>query len=380
MLTEEELNAIKKMDEIEIKYVDIKMKNGGKEDMKNNNIFKNLKNKFSKKEVELEETDLELEDEEIEEVKRDKKGIKAWFKEKFSKKEKKQNKIVAFFKSKFSKKDIELEDEEIEEITERDRFRLFGKKDKKVETTKKETKFEDLSIQDKLFKYLRGTGCTWKDLINIVNKVAIINEDEEKAAKLNEFLNKNKNLDNDKKVAALVYEIVDILGKVEKKESTVKINPMCEQIKEFFAKNKLDENKDIINLYNEIVMSDDNIDKLYDYVLNNMEEAKNAENIINEMNKILGKEVKEIKTAPTVIKATRVPKTVVNTKELPKTNNEKENKVEISYDKYKKVQDELNDKLNELEYLKHEYSVLEKLDLVDYYRSKFEDVRKIYLW
>ena len=373
LLTEEELDAIKKMDDIDIKYVDIKTKNGGKKDMKSNKVVTFFKNKFSKKEkeVELDATELELEDEEIEEVKRDKKGIKVWFKEKFSKKDKKEkktSKIVDFFKNKFSKKDIELEDEEIEEITERQKFRLFKKKDKEVRKVKDATKYEDLSIQDKLFKYLHGTKYTWKDLINIVNKVAIINEDEEKAAKLNEFLDKNKDLDSKKKVAALVYEIVDILGN---KESSVKINPMCEQIKEFFAKNKLDENEEVINLYNEIIMNDNNIDQLYDYVLNNMEEAKNAKNIVNEMNKILGKEVEKNDTIklPEIkdTKDKKVSKTVVSaeekTVELPKTNTtkiEKENKVEISYDKYKKVQDELNDKLNELEYLKHEYSVLEK--------------------
>ncbi len=380
-----------------------------------------------------------LPDENIEEVEeRDKKGKMSIF-----------SKIGNFFSKKFKgkkkdKKDV-LPDEDIEKIEERDKKKktsifskisnFFSKKFKGKKKDKKdvlpdedieevEEKEKNLELKDKIFKYLDGVNYTIKDLINILKKSDLVSSKEDYLSKLNEFIDKNMNLDKDKKLVALSVELCKLANEVEYEIDISK----SEEIVKIFEEKGFDSNISIKNLYNEIITnSDKNSDKylgtLYDYVMNNKENL-NIDDLINEMNRILGKDpnvskyenkIKELeeklrkaesrqkeleekiaKSQPekkepkeNVTKSQpekKEPKENV-TKSQPEkkesnniNNNDKkeQDKVDISnaneldeqmkkslklqkvYERYNQIHNSLNEKLKELEYLKQEYSIIEK--------------------
>lgn len=221
-----------------------------------------------------------------------------------------KNKRKLFKKKNKSKEDVDLSNIDIEEVTKRKKgkkvstfiskiFKDIKNKFKKEKVDSKDNGIinqengnnydpEDISLKDKILKYLDGVTYTIKDLIHIMKKADIISEKEEKLKLINEFLDNNKNLENDKKLVPLVLELDKLANNFEMEKAIKK----TEKIKEFLEEKGFDLNSELIDLYNEIINSEENyienVDSLYSYIINNREEIT-LESIINEMNKILGK-------------------------------------------------------------------------------------------
>ncbi|MBP3635700.1 MAG: hypothetical protein J6J17_04545 [Bacilli bacterium] len=221
-----------------------------------------------------------------------------------------KNKRKLFKKKNKSKEDVDLSNIDIDEVTKRKKgkkismfiskiFKNIKNKFKKEEVDSKDNNIinqenennydpEDISLKDKILKYLDGVTYTIKDLIHIMKKADIISEKEEKLKLINEFLDNNKNLENDKKLVSLVLELDKLANNFEMEKAIKK----TEKIKEFLEEKGFDLNSELIDLYNEIINSEENyienVNSLYSYIINNKEEIT-LENIINEMNKILGK-------------------------------------------------------------------------------------------
>lgn len=332
------------------------------------------------------------------------------------KKDKKEKRKLSFkftnFFKKFKKTKDELPDEDIERVEKRKdktkKFSLFKKlkRKKKNKNPNKASSSESKNpnkapsnenLKDKILSYLDGVTYTIKDLIHILKKAEIIQQVQTSLDQLNEFINTNITLDKNKKLS----QLVTLMSKLAV-DAQLYINiQKAAEIESLLKEKGLDSNKEVMDLFNKIINYEEkltkNINDLYDYISDN-KETLDADSIINKMNQILG--IPQISADELLIKELKE-KLEAKEKELEKTKKElnsakeelekRNQKVDNStenltpqdevepfdienqnekikkslqlqkiYDRYNKIKKELNEKSSELNYLKQEYSIIEK--------------------